>query len=98
MWGFEGKTALVTGGTSGIGLAVARELLSGGARVAILGRSEARGKAAEAELGEGARFFRCDVGDAEETKKAISAVEEWVGQWSFSCILPGLLETPSLCG
>ncbi|RLE30009.1 short-chain dehydrogenase, partial [Candidatus Acetothermia bacterium] len=37
MWGFEGKVALVTGGTSGIGLAVAAELLSGGARVALVG-------------------------------------------------------------
>jgi len=79
MWSFEGKVALVTGGTSGIGLAVAAELLSGGARVALVGRSQERGREAEAKLGQGVRFFRCDVGDAEETRRAISAVEEWAG-------------------
>jgi len=79
MWGFEGKTAVVTGGTSGIGLAVARELVGAGARVALFGRDEARGRRAEAELGEGARYFRCDVGDAEQVKGGFAAVETWAG-------------------
>ncbi len=79
MWGFEGKVALVTGGTSGIGLAVAAELLSGGARVALVGRSQGRGREAEAKLGQGARFFRCDVGDATAVRECIASVEEWAG-------------------
>lgn len=46
-----GKTALVTGSTQGIGLAIARGLLESGARVAINGRSSAKVDAAVAELG-----------------------------------------------
>ncbi len=41
-WRFDGQWCLVTGGTAGIGLAVAEELLCLGARVCVLGRSEQR--------------------------------------------------------
>jgi 3-oxoacyl-[acyl-carrier protein] reductase len=37
---FEGRTAIVTGGGQGIGLAVARRMLAGGARVSIWDRDE----------------------------------------------------------
>jgi len=45
-----GKVALISGGTSGIGLAAARLLLQAGASVALMGRSRERGRAALAEL------------------------------------------------
>lgn len=48
--GLAGKVALVGGGSSGIGLAVARELLAEGATVSICGRDPARLEAARAEL------------------------------------------------
>lgn len=38
---FEGRVAVVTGGASGVGLALARQLLEAGARVAIVDRDEA---------------------------------------------------------
>ena len=50
---FAGRVALVTGGTSGIGLATAARLRDGGARVVVAGRDAARGRAALAALGEG---------------------------------------------
>ena len=48
--GLTGKTALITGGTSGIGLAIARRLLGEGVKVFICGRDEAKLAEALAEL------------------------------------------------
>ena len=56
-----GKTALVTGGTSGIGLATAKLLQQEGARVAVTGRGEAALKQARAELGPSALVLQSDV-------------------------------------
>ncbi|MFC8528644.1 SDR family NAD(P)-dependent oxidoreductase [Nocardia sp. NPDC057227] len=60
---FPGSVALVTGGTSGIGFAIARRLLDEGARVVITGRDEHRLAAAAAELGERALPVRADVAE-----------------------------------
>lgn len=48
---FDGKVALVTGGNSGMGLAVARALVREGAKVVISGRNDASLDAAARELG-----------------------------------------------
>ncbi|MXN45705.1 SDR family oxidoreductase [Shinella kummerowiae] len=57
----EGKTALVTGGSSGIGLATARLLRENGARVAITGRTAERLDAARSELGGDVLAIQADV-------------------------------------
>ncbi|WP_036167492.1 SDR family NAD(P)-dependent oxidoreductase [Massilia sp. 9096] len=62
----EGKTALVTGGNSGIGLAIARRFAQAGARVFIAGRDQARLDAAVASIGERAEAIRADVTDSAE--------------------------------
>ena len=57
----EGKIALVTGGSSGIGLGAAKELAAQGARVFITGRRQAELDAAVAEIGAGATALRADA-------------------------------------
>jgi NAD(P)-dependent dehydrogenase (short-subunit alcohol dehydrogenase family) len=59
----QGKTALVTGGNSGIGLATARLMLARGARVAITGRDRAKLDEAATELGGGVLAIQADVND-----------------------------------
>lgn len=70
---FAGKTALISGGTSGIGMAAAALFLASGACVALMGRDEERGKNVLASLsaGERAHFVRGDVGRSADCARAV---------------------------
>jgi len=68
------RVALITGGTSGIGLATARELIASGARVAVVGRDPAKGERAVRELGERACFEPADVASGRDVARAVDAV------------------------
>ncbi|WP_328949833.1 SDR family oxidoreductase [Streptomyces sp. NBC_00184] len=61
---FTGRTVLITGGTSGMGLATAHRLVAEGAHVIITGRTRARLDAAVGELGPGASGIVADAADA----------------------------------
>ena len=77
---FDGKTAFVTGGASGIGLATASGLAQSGAIVYIADINEENGQAAVQALGEGkARFLRLDVTDGEAVGAAARSVEQQHG-------------------
>jgi gluconate 5-dehydrogenase len=69
----EGKVALVTGGTGGIGLPISRALVEAGARVAIAGRSLERAIAARDEVGgdEVALAVEADVTKREQGNRAV---------------------------
>ena len=73
------RTAFVTGSTRGIGLAIARALHAAGARVAIVGRDQAKAAAAAAEFGERAVALACDVARADQVETAIAAAERALG-------------------
>jgi 3-oxoacyl-[acyl-carrier protein] reductase len=75
----SGKVAFVTGGTRGIGLAIARALHGAGAAVALAGRDEARAAAVAVELGERTHGVGCDVAQADQVDAAIRSAEQALG-------------------
>ena len=77
-----GKSALVTGGGSGIGLAVARAFLDEGAKVAISGRDEAKLQRAVESLPARDRLFyqAADLADAEQVRPMIERVTQQLGR------------------
>jgi NADP-dependent 3-hydroxy acid dehydrogenase YdfG len=72
----EGRTALVTGATSGFGDAVTRQLHAGGARVIAVGRREERLRALAEELGERVHPLRLDLSDGPGIAPALAALPE----------------------
>ena len=71
--------AAVTGGASGLGLAVARHIVAAGGRVALLDVQEGPGRAAAAALGAQATFLRCDVTAEAEVNAAMDAAYAHLG-------------------
>jgi NAD(P)-dependent dehydrogenase (short-subunit alcohol dehydrogenase family) len=83
MQDLQGKVALISGGTTGIGLAAAKAFIACGARVVIASRNAERGAEAERELrqfgGEGV-FKRCDVTDLAAVAELVAFVQARFGQ------------------
>jgi len=69
----SGKVAIITGATDGIGLATAQTFVREGAKVVLVGRDEAKGKAALAKVGEQgeAAYFKADVSNSSQIKNVV---------------------------
>jgi 2-hydroxycyclohexanecarboxyl-CoA dehydrogenase len=95
-----GRTAVVTGGASGIGLAISRRLASGGASVAVLALDAAAAEQAAAELrGEGSRAIGvgADVSDRAAVEKALEVTRGEFGPVEIMVTSAGLsLNAPFL--
>lgn len=79
MFRLDGKTALVTGATGGIGEAVARALHAQGATVGLSGRRVDQLEALKAALGERAEILPCDLSDTASVDALIPAAEKALG-------------------
>ena len=96
----EGKTAVVTGGNSGIGLATAKRFLDEGARVAISGRNQKTLDEAVKALGDGVLAVRADTAKLGETEKFLTKVVQKFGKIDVLFVNAGvakfapLTETP----
>jgi 3-oxoacyl-[acyl-carrier protein] reductase len=73
--GLEGQTALVLGGTRGLGWSCAQALSEAGVRVIINGRDPAHGRSAAAQLTGGA-FIAGDIGDETERNRLLAEVDK----------------------
>ena len=77
---FQGKVAVVTGGNSGIGLAVAKAYAREGAQVAITGRNDKTLNAAAKEIGDGSLAIQSDAGKVAEIEVAMKKINERFGR------------------
>lgn len=88
----KGKRALITGGTSGIGLETARHFLSEGARVAITGNNPATLAAAKRELGDEVLAIASDAGNAAAQKAVAQEIQQAFGQLDALCVNAGIVD------
>jgi len=76
----EGKVAVITGGTSGIGACTAEVFLANGAKVVIAGRRQDRGEKLAGKLGDAASFLRTDVSIEADVKAMIDHAVDRFGR------------------
>lgn len=91
--------AVITGGVSGLGLAVARHLVRHGGKVALFDVNEEKGAAAIAELGEAnARFWKTDVTDEAGVVANVAAAKEFLGGLNAAVNCAGILGAGRVLG
>ncbi len=78
MGALNGKIAIVTGGTSGIGETIVEAFVAEGAKVVMAARREDEGRALEKRLG--VRFVRADVALEADVKAVVDRTVEWFGR------------------
>ncbi|WP_201512733.1 SDR family NAD(P)-dependent oxidoreductase [Psychrobacter alimentarius] len=83
----EKNSFLVTGGASGLGEAVVRAIVAQGGNVVIADLNESAGHALINELGDQARFVRCDITSGDDVQAAVDMAEKAFGglQGSVNC-------------
>jgi NAD(P)-dependent dehydrogenase (short-subunit alcohol dehydrogenase family) len=91
-----GKRALITGGTSGIGLETAKQFIAEGARVAVTGTNPATLEEARLALGPDAIVLRSNAGDVADQKALAAKLQDAFGQIDAVFINAGVAELKPL--
>jgi NAD(P)-dependent dehydrogenase (short-subunit alcohol dehydrogenase family) len=90
--------AVISGGASGLGLAVARRIVADGGRVALLDVQDELGRQAAADLGARASFHRCDVSDEANVNAAVAAAHGAMGGLNLAVSCAGVVGAGRLLG
>jgi NAD(P)-dependent dehydrogenase (short-subunit alcohol dehydrogenase family) len=90
--------AVVTGGASGLGLAVARRIVDAGGQVTLLDIQEEAGDVAAAALGSAAAFTRCDVTDEAAVEAAVRSAAERMSGLTLAVSCAGIATPGKLLG
>jgi NAD(P)-dependent dehydrogenase (short-subunit alcohol dehydrogenase family) len=91
--------AIITGGVSGLGFAVARHLVAQGGKVALFDLNDDKGTAAIGELGEAnARYFRTDVSDEAGVAANVDAANAFLGGLNVAINCAGILGAGRVLG
>src|SRR6186997_368369 len=91
--------ALITGGVSGLGFAVAEHLVKNGGKVALFDVNEDKAAEAVAALGAGnAKFFRTDVSDEANVQANVAAAKEFLGGLNVAVNCAGILGSGRVLG
>jgi NAD(P)-dependent dehydrogenase (short-subunit alcohol dehydrogenase family) len=90
--------AIITGGASGLGHAVAQHFVAHGGRVALFDVNDEKGQAAARELGDAARFFRTDVTSEEGVATNVAAAHHALGGLNVVINCAGILGAGRVLG
>ncbi len=90
--------AIITGGASGLGNAVAQHFVANGGKVALFDVNEDKGNAAAKALGEAARFFRTDVTSEDGVATNVAAAHHAMGGLNVVINCAGILGAGRVLG
>ena len=90
--------AVITGGVSGLGLAVARKIVNAGGKVTLLDINDDAGTAVVSELGTAARYVRTDVTSEQGVLDAVNAAVEFMGMVNVGINCAGIIGAGRVLG
>jgi len=90
--------AIITGGASGLGHAVAQHIVANGGKVALFDVNEEKGHAAAKELGDSARFYKTDVTNEEGVTANVAAARDAMGGLNVVMNCAGILGAGRVLG
>ena len=90
--------AIITGGVSGLGLAVARRIVGAGGQAMLLDINDVGGAAAKAELGRKVRYVRTDVSNEQQVIDAVAAAVKHMGMINVAVNCAGIIGAGRVLG